>query len=101
MNMEEQLVHAARVAVKLEEAIYQKYKTMSGGVGTDYLNRSRMLLANLGDSKNPNLKINVLSNVLTPDFLAKCNTTDLASDELKRLREKMAKENLAAARTDI
>lgn len=101
MDFEEVLVHAAKKAIKIEEAIFAKCKTMSGGVDNEYLKRARVLLANIGDDKNPKLKMDVLNNVLTPEFLAKCEPKDLASSELKLMREKMAKDGLAAARTDI
>ena len=73
MDFEEVLIHAAKTALKIEEAIYNKYKTLSGNVDAEYLKRARLLLANLGDEKNPELKQSVLNHVLTPDFLAKCN----------------------------
>ncbi|PSN41752.1 Transcription elongation factor S-II [Blattella germanica] len=71
------------LAEELEEAIYQEFKN------TDmrYKNRIRSRVANLKDSKNPGLRMNFLVGVINATRLA-----EMASDEMKNLRDKFTKE---------
>lgn len=57
-----------------------------------YKNRLRSRVSNLGDVKNPYLRLNVLLGVILPDKIAKMSAEEMASDELKRQREKYTKE---------
>jgi hypothetical protein len=57
MDNEEELEAAVRKAVEIEEAVFTKLKDFTGGVGDAYIKRSRMLLSNFGDEKNPELRV--------------------------------------------
>lgn len=76
------------LAEELEEAIYLEFKN------TDmrYKNRVRSRVANLKDSKNPTLRTNYISGAITAAKLAKMTPEEMASDEMKKLREHFVKE---------
>lgn len=76
------------LAEELEECIYAEFKN------TDmrYKNRVRSRVANLKDPKNPTLRTNFLNGVIAASRLAKMTPEEMASDEMKKLREKFIKE---------
>lgn len=76
------------LAEELEECIYSEFRN------TDmrYKNRVRSRVANLKDPKNPTLRTNYLNGVIAATRLAKMAPEDMASDEMKKLREKFIKE---------
>ncbi|CAH1645073.1 unnamed protein product [Spodoptera littoralis] len=76
------------LAEELEECIYAEFKN------TDmrYRNRVRSRVANLKDPKNPTLRTNFLNGVISASRLAKMTPEEMASDEMKKLREKFIKE---------
>lgn len=76
------------LAEELEECIYAEFKN------TDmrYKNRIRSRVANLKDSKNPSLRSNYMSGAIAAAKLAKMTPEEMASDEMKKLREKFVKE---------
>lgn len=76
------------LAEELEECIYAEFKN------TDmrYKNRVRSRVANLKDPKNPTLRTNFLNGVISATRLAKMTPEEMASDEMKKLREKFIKE---------
>ncbi|CAB3231256.1 unnamed protein product [Arctia plantaginis] len=76
------------LAEELEECIYAEFKN------TDmrYKNRVRSRVANLKDPKNPTLRTNYLNGVVSAARLAKMTPEEMASDEMKKLREKFIKE---------
>lgn len=76
------------LAEELEECIYLEFKN------TDmrYKNRVRSRVANLKDLKNPTLRTNFLNGVIAASRLAKMTPEEMASDEMKKLREKFIKE---------
>lgn len=74
----------------IEEAIYKEF----GDTGTKYKNRVRSRYSNLKDSRNPELRQNVLSGAISPDKLAKMTPDEMASSEMKSLREKFEEENI-------
>ncbi|CAH0404678.1 unnamed protein product [Chilo suppressalis] len=76
------------LAEELEECIYAEFKN------TDmrYKNRVRSRVANLKDPKNPTLRTNYLNGVISASRLAKMTPEEMASDEMKKLREKFIKE---------
>lgn len=78
---------------ELEECIYAEFKN------TDmrYKNRIRSRVANLKDSKNPTLRTNYISGAITAAKLAKMTPEEMASDEMKKLREKFVKEAISDA----
>lgn len=73
---------------ELEECIYNEFKN------TDmrYKNRVRSRVANLKDAKNPTLRTNFISGAITAEKLAKMTPEEMASDEMKKLRDKFVKE---------
>lgn len=76
------------LAEELEDCIYLEFKN------TDmrYKNRVRSRVANLKDAKNPTLRTNYISGAITAQQLAKMTPEEMASDEMKKLREKFVKE---------
>lgn len=78
----------AELAEELEDAIFAEFKN------TDmrYKNRVRSRVANLKDSKNPTLRTNYMSGAVTAQKLAKMTPEEMASDEMKKLRDKFVKE---------
>lgn len=76
------------LAEELEECIYGEFKN------TDmrYKNRIRSRVANLKDVKNPTLRTNYISGAITAAKLAKMTPEEMASDEMKKLRDKFVKE---------
>ncbi|KAH0619263.1 hypothetical protein JD844_019154 [Phrynosoma platyrhinos] len=57
-----------------------------------YKNRVRSRLSNLKDSKNPDLRKNVLCGVITAEQIAVMTSEEMASNELKEIRKAMTKE---------
>lgn len=76
------------LAEELEDCIFQEFKN------TDmrYKNRVRSRVANLKDTKNPTLRTNFLSGAVTASKLAKMTPEEMASAEMKKIREKFVKE---------
>lgn len=76
------------LAVELEQFIYDEFKN------TDmrYKNRVRSRVANLKDAKNPTLRTNFIAGAISASKLAKMTPEEMASDEMKKLREKFVKE---------
>ncbi|CAI5778451.1 elongation factor A 2 [Podarcis lilfordi] len=57
-----------------------------------YKNRVRSRISNLKDSKNPDLRKNVLCGVITAEQIAVMTSEEMASNELKEIRKAMTKE---------
>ncbi|XP_034942526.1 transcription elongation factor S-II [Chelonus insularis] len=76
------------LAEELEEAIYAEFKNTDNR----YKNRVRSRVANLRDVKNPTLKTNFLVGAITPARLAVMTAEEMASDEIKQLRDRFKKE---------
>ncbi|XP_071448973.1 transcription elongation factor S-II [Hetaerina americana] len=76
------------LAEELEESIFVETR----GTDMKYKNRVRSRVANLKDSKNPSLRLNFLCGALAPQRLAVMTAEEMASDEMKALREKFKKE---------
>ncbi|NWX93046.1 TCEA2 protein, partial [Nothoprocta ornata] len=68
--------------------IYQDIKNTD----MKYKNRVRSRISNLKDSKNPELKKNVLCGAITPEQIAVMTSEEMASNELKEIRKAMTKE---------
>ncbi|NWU70899.1 TCEA3 protein, partial [Pterocles burchelli] len=81
-------VNCEKMASEIEDHI------LWGGWGTDmkYRNRVRSRISNLKDPKNPSLRRNVLSGAITPSLIARMTAEEMASDELKELRNAMTQE---------
>uniref|UniRef100_D3TQ62 Transcription elongation factor n=1 Tax=Glossina morsitans morsitans TaxID=37546 RepID=D3TQ62_GLOMM len=76
------------MAIELEEAIYAEFRNTD----MKYKNRVRSRVANLKDPKNPTLRGNFMCGAITAQQLAKMTPEEMASDEMKKLREKFVKE---------
>ncbi|KFP58187.1 Transcription elongation factor A protein 3, partial [Cathartes aura] len=57
-----------------------------------YRNRVRSRISNLKDPKNPSLRRNVLCGAILPSLIARMTAEEMASDELKELRNTMTQE---------
>lgn len=81
---------AEELAEELEDAIFAEFKN------TDmrYKNRVRSRVSNLKDTKNPSLRANFVTGVITATQLSKMTPEEMASDEMKNLREKFVKESI-------
>lgn len=77
------------LACRIEDCIYQEFK---GNTDMKYRNRCRSRVSNLRDAKNPYLRYNVLRGDIGPERMAKMTAEEMASDELKKEREKFTKE---------
>ena len=82
------LYDAHAIACRCEDVIFSEFKNTD----MKYKNRVRSRIANLKDPKNPKLKENVLMGLITAERLAVMTAEEMASDELKQLREKFTKE---------
>ncbi|KAM3839437.1 transcription elongation factor A protein 2 [Vipera latastei] len=78
------------LAAQIEESelVFQDVKNTD----LKYKNRIRSRLSNLKDSKNPDLRKNVLCGVITPEQIAVMTSEEMASNELKEIRKAMTKE---------
>ena len=72
----------------IEDNIYKEFKNTD----MKYKNRVRSRIFNLKDAKNPELKIKVLGGSIAPERLALMSSEEMASAEMKQLREKLTKE---------
>ncbi|XP_069099334.1 transcription elongation factor A protein 2 isoform X2 [Pleurodeles waltl] len=78
------------IAAQIEDCIYKEIKN------TDlrYKNRVRSRISNLKDSRNPELRKNVLCGSITPEQISQMSSEEMASKELKEIREAMTKESI-------
>ncbi|KFP43324.1 Transcription elongation factor A protein 2, partial [Chlamydotis macqueenii] len=82
------------LAAQIEEYILTVQGFLEDVKNTDmkYKNRVRSRISNLKDSKNPELKKNVLCGTITPEQIAVMTSEEMASNELKEIRKAMTKE---------
>ncbi|KAA0703480.1 Transcription elongation factor A protein 3 [Triplophysa tibetana] len=76
------------MAAEIEDHIYQEIKATD----MKYKNRIRSRMSNLKDPKNPNLRKNVLAGAIELSRIAGMSAEEMASDELKQLRNVFTKE---------
>ncbi|XP_042636206.1 transcription elongation factor A protein 3 [Orycteropus afer afer] len=81
-------VNCDKMASEIEDHIYQEFK----GTDMKYRNRVRSRISNLKDPRNPGLRRNVLSGAISPGLIAKMTAEEMASDELRELRNAMTQE---------
>ncbi|NXT39966.1 TCEA3 protein, partial [Pelecanoides urinatrix] len=81
-------VNCEKMASEIEDHI------LWGSWSTDmkYRNRVRSRISNLKDPKNPSLRRNVLCGAILPSLIARMTAEEMASDELKELRNAMTQE---------
>jgi transcription elongation factor S-II len=78
------------IAARCEDVIFAEFKNTD----QKYRNRIRSRIANLKDPKNPKLRENVLLGLIPAEKLATMTADEMASDDLKQLREKYTKESI-------
>lgn len=76
------------LAVRIEEEHYK----LNGSTNDKYKAAIRSKIFNLRDKKNPDLRANVLTGVITPERFATMTSEDMASDAMKKQREKYTQE---------
>lgn len=72
-----------------------------GDTGTKYKDRIRSRVFNLKDKKNPDLKAKVIRGDISPETLATMTPEQMASSELKELRQKLTKEAINDAQMAV
>ncbi|PVD22905.1 hypothetical protein C0Q70_16165 [Pomacea canaliculata] len=87
-EMEEGGGDPEKLAASIEDAIFLEFKNTD----IKYKNRVRSRVANLKDSRNPQLRQNVLIGLISPEKIAAMTAEEMASDEMKQLRAKLTKE---------
>ncbi|NXI68155.1 TCEA3 protein, partial [Anseranas semipalmata] len=88
-------VNCEKMASEIEDHILWGASICRGELkSTDmkYRNRVRSRISNLKDPKNPNLRRNVLCGAILPSLIARMTAEEMASDELKELRNAMTQE---------
>eukprot|EP00118_Oscarella_pearsei_P003777 m.15709 g.15709 ORF g.15709 m.15709 type:complete len:339 (+) comp26509_c0_seq3:36-1052(+) len=83
----EQIVQLSGV---VEDCIFEESNCTDQG----YKKRVRSLVMNLGDEKNPGLRQRVLIGEIAPKRLATMSPLEMASDDLKKLRQDFTKETI-------
>uniref|UniRef100_H9G9U8 Transcription elongation factor n=1 Tax=Anolis carolinensis TaxID=28377 RepID=H9G9U8_ANOCA len=82
-------VNCDKMAAEIEDHIlWMELK----GTDMKYRNRVRSRISNLKDPKNPGLRRNVLCGAISAGRIAKMTAEEMASDELKELRNAMTQE---------
>lgn len=76
------------LGAKIEDCIYQEFKDTN----MKYKNKIRSRISNLKDTKNKNLRLNVLHGSILPERLAVMTSEEMATEEMKQLRQKFTKE---------
>ncbi|XP_073728395.1 transcription elongation factor A protein 3 isoform X16 [Misgurnus anguillicaudatus] len=76
------------MAAEIEDHVYQEIKAAD----MKYKNRIRSRISNLKDPKNPNLRKNVLAGAIDLRRIATMSAEEMASDELKQLRNVLTQE---------
>ncbi|NXM52792.1 TCEA3 protein, partial [Illadopsis cleaveri] len=80
-------VNCEKMAAEIEDHILELKST-----DMKYRNRVRSRISNLKDPKNPGLRRNVLCGAIEPSLIARMTAEEMASDELKKLRNAMTQE---------
>ncbi|NXE84479.1 TCEA3 protein, partial [Cochlearius cochlearius] len=81
-------VNCEKMASEIEDHILWG----NGDTDMKYRNRVRSRISNLKDPKNPSLRRNVLCGAILPSLIARMTAEEMASDELKELRNAMTQE---------
>ncbi|KAL1259748.1 hypothetical protein QQF64_010325 [Cirrhinus molitorella] len=82
------------MAAEIEDHILNEHSWFKSSKATDmkYKNRVRSRISNLKDPKNPNLRKNVLAGAIELSRIAIMTAEEMASDELKELRNVLTQE---------
>jgi hypothetical protein len=82
-------------ALRLESELYRLFKS-----GKPYCDKSRSVIFNLQDPKNPNARRALLDKEVTPEDFLQRDVRKFASDEKKIERQQAEKVNLYNCRSD-
>lgn len=82
------------IADIVENCIFKNYKNQTN---PKYKNQIRSRVFNLRDKKNPALRENLLTGQITPEKFAVMTSDEMASDEVKAVRQAFVKEGIDAA----
>ncbi|NWX06763.1 TCEA3 protein, partial [Caloenas nicobarica] len=85
-------VNCEKMASEIEDHILWGTGGSQAPTDMKYRNRVRSRISNLKDPKNPGLRRNVLCGAIPPDLIARMTAEEMASDELKELRNAMTQE---------
>lgn len=77
-----------QLAEEIESCIFKEFKNTE----FKYKNRVRSRVSNLRDNRNPDLRLNVLRGIISTERIAKMEATEMASAEMKQLRDKITQE---------
>ncbi|XP_069573516.1 transcription elongation factor A protein 2 isoform X1 [Brachyistius frenatus] len=83
-------VDCEHLAAQIEDQIFQEFKATD----MKYKSRLRSRISNLKDQKNPDLRRGVLSGDISPQRIARMTAEEMASAELKQIREDLTKESI-------
>ncbi|XP_029361847.1 transcription elongation factor A protein 2 [Echeneis naucrates] len=83
-------VDCEHLAAQIEEHIFTEFKSTD----MKYKTRLRSRISNLKDQKNPDLRRNVLCGNISPQRIASMTAEEMASAELKQIREALTKESI-------
>ncbi|KAM9752115.1 transcription elongation factor A protein 2 isoform 2-T2 [Menidia menidia] len=83
-------VDCEHLAAQIEEQIFQEFRATD----IKYKTRLRSRISNLKDQKNPELLRNVLRGNISPQTIACMTAEEMASAELKQMREALTKESI-------
>ncbi|CAG2104234.1 unnamed protein product [Medioppia subpectinata] len=87
-DSDETLFDPEDIACKIENNVFKEFKDTN----FKYKSRIRSRVANLNDKKNPDLKLNVLRGSIKPEKIAIMTAEEMASKDMKELRNKFTKE---------
>ncbi|XP_077370186.1 transcription elongation factor A protein 1-like isoform X2 [Festucalex cinctus] len=83
-------VDCSLLAAQIEEQIFEDFKSTD----VKYKARLRSRISNLKDQKNPDLRRNVLSGNISTQRIASMTSEEMASAELKKIREVLTLESI-------
>ncbi|XP_077586452.1 transcription elongation factor A protein 2-like isoform X2 [Stigmatopora nigra] len=83
-------VDCSLLAAQIEEQIFEDFKSTD----IKYKARLRSRISNLKDQKNPDLRRNVLSGNISTQRIASMTSEEMASEELKKIRETLTQESI-------
>jgi len=78
------------LSCQIEDAIFEEFKNTE----MKYKNRIRSRVANLKDSRNPQLRQNVLNGLISAERMACLTPEEMASKEMTNLRSKLTKQSI-------
>ncbi|KAK4336716.1 hypothetical protein RND71_043560 [Anisodus tanguticus] len=85
------------LAAKIEDCIFKEFKDTN----MKYKNRIRSRVSNLKDIKNPDLRLNVLRGQIPVSKIATMSSEEMASNQMKELRQKFTKEAINDAQMSV